>query len=46
MVKLGASRRDEEIWATLLEILSEHTNVPADQIMRDTVFYKPRPKAG
>jgi hypothetical protein len=38
LVKQGADGRDSRMWKTLVEILSDFADVPADQIARETYF--------
>jgi hypothetical protein len=38
LVKQGADGRDSRLWKVLVELLSDFTDVPADQIARDTYF--------
>ena len=37
-VRLGAERRDKEIWAALVELLWEHSSLPLDEIHPDTLL--------
>ena len=43
--KLGAEQNDADIWNALVEVLSSFNDFPADQIGRDTFFYKSAMKA-
>src|SRR5689334_18099850 len=36
--RMGAERRDKEIWAALAELLSEHSSLPLDEIHPDTLL--------
>jgi len=36
--RLSAARRDEEIWAALVELLSEHSSLPLEEIRPETML--------
>ena len=38
LTRIKAARRDQEIWAALVELLSEHSNLPLEEIGPDTML--------
>jgi len=38
LTRVAPARRDQEIWAALVELLAEHSNLPVEEIGPDTVL--------
>jgi hypothetical protein len=38
LTRIKAQRRDQEIWAALVELLSEHSSLPLEEIGPDTML--------